>query len=91
MKELTLVSTNMIYAQKDDNEFDPRPEVILVISEPKWTISNTGSVVRERVCETVRFCVGSESIGALVESMLEIAKEIDDFKKSGRGKPPEVK
>jgi len=72
MKELSGTARNFALA-KQENNFRPFVEIVLMVSEPHYSFS-VGEMVRERVPETIRFSTDRKG----VKKLLETLKECDD-------------
>ncbi len=81
MQELMGTARNLSLAMSDDG---PRPmvEVILITSEPMFSIDGGGDMVRSRVPSAIRFLSPPDGLRKLSERLLEYADEAADIAES---------
>lgn len=77
MKELLTISSNFTAAWTQDNKLLPRVEVILVMSEPSYTVDAVGEVVSQRETSQVRFSASPKVLRKLAEAMTKLADEAE--------------
>jgi hypothetical protein len=78
MKELLTISANFHAVWTDgDKKQIPQVEVILVMSEPTYTVDAVGEVVRQRETSQCRFSASPKLLMRLAESMTKLAAEAE--------------
>ena len=82
MKELLTISSNFIAAWTEEKKPIPQVEVILVMSEPSYTVDAVGEVVRQRETSQVRFCASTKVLRKLSDAMTKLADEAESLTQS---------
>lgn len=77
MKELLTISSNFMGAWTEDKKLLPQVEVILVMSEPSYTVDAVGEVVRQRETSQCRFSASPKVLYKLAEAMTKLAAEAE--------------
>lgn len=77
MKEILSVAANHL-ASFDKTGVAPMVEVILILSEPVYTIDSTGAQIRSRETTTERFVSATEPLRKLSEILNRLADEAEE-------------
>lgn len=77
MKEITGNALNISFIATDDG-LVPFCEIILITSEPQWSLDGGGGMSKRRVAETHRFGAMSVSLRKLGQQLIEYADEADE-------------
>lgn len=78
MKELLGNAANYnLFKQNNKGEYVAYTEVILLISEPDFGLSNTGDLVKTRNVDTVRFIASAAGLRALAKQFTDMADECE--------------
>lgn len=77
MKELLTISSNFLAAWTEEKKLLPQVEVILVMSEPSYSVDAVGEVVRQRETSQVRFSASPKVLRKLSEAMTKLADEAE--------------
>jgi hypothetical protein len=76
MKELIGTATNIAFTlDTETGEFKPSAEIILMLSEPQYTVTDEG-VERGRDVETFRFMSSAGGMGMLMKSLMDLHEEM---------------
>lgn len=80
MNELLTINANFhaLWAEGTNNLL-PHVEVILVMSEPSYTVDGVGDVIRQRTTSQVRFSANPKLLRKLAESFVKLADEADEL------------
>lgn len=80
MQEVSATSGNLYLVPSeppDRGEMRPMVEVILITSQPKYTMDDVGTLVRSRITETVRFHTSPRGLRELARQFAELADMAD--------------
>jgi len=77
MNEILTISANHHAVWSEKNKLLPQVEVILVMSEPSYTVDGVGEVIRQRTTSQVRFSANPKVLRALAEGMIKLANEAE--------------
>lgn len=77
MKELLTISSNFLAAWTEEKKLLPQVEVILVMSEPAYSVDAVGEVVCQRETSQVRFSASPKVLRKLSEAMTKLADEAE--------------
>jgi len=88
MKELLTISSNFLGAWTEEKKLLPQVEVILVMSEPSYSVDAVGEVVRQRETSQVRFSVSPKVLRKLSEAMTKLADEAETLVPPNDGAVP---
>ena len=77
MKELLTLSSNFLAAWTEEKKLLPQVEVILVMSEPSYSVDAVGEVVRQRETSQVRFLATPKALRKLSAAMAALADEAE--------------
>lgn len=77
MKELMSVSSNVSISVHPDAEIDSRPmiELVLVLSEPKYSLDATGELVKSRQTFDFRFSTTPSQLKKMAAIFIKTAEE----------------
>jgi hypothetical protein len=81
MKEYMGNSINISLIKLEDGNYRAQSELIVVVSEPTYTISPAGEMIRQRQMDHFRFSVGTHSLRAFIKSLEEYADEMEATEK----------
>lgn len=81
MKELLAVNGNLLFMENKDNEKEPVYEVVVITSEPVYTLSNEGGLTRARTTDELRFFVRDKYLEKFVAEILSLRKLKEDSQK----------
>jgi hypothetical protein len=79
-KELLNLSANFSFVPSEQpfgGEARPHVEVILVVSEPKYTVDESGRLVKSRVNDTLRFHTNAKGLRLLAGAFGDWASEME--------------
>lgn len=79
MKELVTLSSNFFAVWTEEKTMSPMVEVILILSEPVYSVDSEGQVTRERETSQARFSVPLDRLVKLAEALLVLAKESEEM------------
>lgn len=83
MNTLIQVRANVMYAKKKDesgnDKYERYQELIFLVDQPAYRLSNDGDIVRERKIAEMRFIVSDDSFGQMME-MLEELRHVEPEK-----------
>jgi hypothetical protein len=82
MKELLTISSNFLAAWTEEKKLLPRVEIILVMSEPSYSVDAVGDVVRQRETSQVRFTASPSATRKLSDAMKKLADEAETLVQS---------
>ena len=77
MKELLTISSNFFAAWTEEKKLMPQVEVILVMSEPSYSVDAVGEVVRQRETSQVRFSASPKVLRKLADVMTKLSDEAE--------------
>jgi hypothetical protein len=81
MKELLTVTANFYSAWAEDEDKNqqliPQVELIIVMSEPVYSVDSSGSTIRQREVSQCRFSTSPDMLRRLAESLVKLADESD--------------
>lgn len=77
MKEIVTTSANF-YAIQVGKKLEAQVEVGIVLSEPTYRPDHGGEIIKERRCETVRFCASTDVLRKMAEGLIRFADEADE-------------
>jgi hypothetical protein len=77
MKELLTISSNFMGAWTEDKKLLPQVEVILVLSEPAYTVDAVGEVVRQRETSQCRFSASPKMLYKLADVLTKLGAEAE--------------
>ena len=81
MMEILTISSNLCAAFTDDGKIIPKAEVILILSEPTYSVDAAGEVVKRRETSTVRFFASPETLKKLAACFLTLSGESESAAK----------
>ena len=84
MKELLAVNGNLLYADNKEGEKEKVYEVIILVSESKYQLTNNYDVAKGREVSELRFFVRDSYLDDLTEQILELRKlggQVDSSKR----------
>lgn len=81
MKEFIGCSVNIGLVELESGAFGATAEVVLVLSEPNYSVSSAGEMVRSREVSHLRFGSRTRGLRALIKSLGEYADEMDATEK----------
>lgn len=84
MKELRSTTANMALVIGGD-EPQTVVEVVLLVSEPKYSIDASGSVAKARNLEDMRFSASPKGLRDLADVLLKLADEADESARKALG------
>ena len=93
MKEILTINANFhaVWAE-GTKKLLPQVEVILVMSEPSYTVDGVGDVIRQRTTSQVRFSANPKLLRKLAESFVKLADEAEEFPlENAKSDPPGAK
>ncbi len=80
MKELSGTSRNFFFTPRDE-KLVPQVELIIVVSEPTYELTVDAGLNQNRIAETLRITTNRTGLKKLIESLLEIDKELEEMEK----------
>lgn len=81
MKELLAVNGNLLFIENKDNEKEPVYEVVIITSEPRYTLNNESGLNRARTTDELRFFVRDKYLEKFVAEILSLRKLKEDSQK----------
>lgn len=81
MKEYIGNSINISLVEMDNGAFRANAELIVVVSEPSYSISLGGEMIRQREVDHFRFAVTSRALRVLIKNLSEYADEMEKTEK----------
>jgi len=80
MKEILTINANFhaVWAE-GTKKLLPQVEVILVMSEPSYTVDGVGDVIRQRTTSQVRFSAHPKLLRKLAETFVRLADEAEEL------------
>ena len=75
MKELLTVNANFHAVWSENDKPIPQVEVVLVTSEPTYTVDAAGQVISQRTTDAFRFAASPAALRKLAESLVKLAIE----------------
>lgn len=70
-------SANLCFVESDDGKPIPLAELIIVFSEPAYSIDMSGSIVRQRTVDNFRISIGIAGARKLGEILSDLADEME--------------
>lgn len=77
MKELLTINANLLGTWTDEEKFSTHVEVIVVMSEPAYTVDEVGDVVRRRETSQCRFVASPKALRKLATGLEKLADEAE--------------
>lgn len=77
MKELLTVAFNFAAAWTEDGKMIPWVEVVVVTSEPVYSVDGAGDVVRNRETSQFRFLADPQGLRKIAEGMVKVSEEAE--------------
>lgn len=77
MNELASISSNLLAIYDQQHRLIPSAEVVLIMTEPTYTI-DAGGVVKSRRVVTTRFSAGPAQLRHIAKAMLNIADQTEE-------------
>lgn len=80
MKELLTINANFhaVWAE-GSKKLLPQVEVILIMSEPTYSVDPAGDVIRQRATSQVRFSASPKLLFKLAETMTKLGTEAEEL------------
>ena len=79
MKEAHGSARNLYFVPDENGKLLPMIEAIIIVSEPKFGVSEEGQTERYRVMDTLRFHTSPDGLRKLAEQFEGWADEIDEL------------
>jgi len=80
MNELLTVNANFhAIWQEETKKLLPQVEVVVVVSEPTYTLDAVGDIIRQRAVSQFRFSANPKMLRRLADSLIKLADEADDL------------
>lgn len=83
MKEILGTTSNHL-ARHTDAGLEPSVEVILVTSEPRYSVDPAGGMARSRTVESVRFVASPQQLRDLAAQLVEMADGADELMEAAK-------
>jgi hypothetical protein len=81
MKELTGSAVNIVYAEGAEGKLRALAEIIIVRSEPAYSVDAAGVLVKQRVVDEVRFSSTASGLREMAKRFLGFAKDMERAEK----------
>jgi len=78
MKELRSVTANYAMVLNPEGEAKTAVEVVLLVSEPRYSIDGAGTLTSARNLEDLRFTTSPKALRDMAASMCKMADEADE-------------
>jgi len=79
MKELSVATSNLTLIPLEDGSVRGMVEVVLVLSESVYTVTEEGEIGQDRQCETLRFMATPDGLRGVAGSFMEWADDMEAF------------
>lgn len=80
MKELTGYAMNVTGTQRGDGTWEPRAEVVVIVSEAEYR-GGVGGIEKSRRLDTLRFVATADALRRMSEALAEYADTLDELDK----------
>jgi hypothetical protein len=80
MKEFAATARNIVCGLSEEGDILPRAELIIVVSEPQYRLG-PDDLIRERVSESYRIQLSRAGAKMLIQTLMEIDKELESLEK----------
>jgi len=81
MKELTGTALNYVTLGDSKDDRRSQVEIILIVSEPVYRLTNAKEMSKERETSTLRFSTDIHGIEVLMKTLTEIKSELEDMQR----------
>lgn len=78
MQEYRGNAVNIVLAECDDKTLMALAEIILLTSEPVFSVDGSGELVRRREIQQTRFAASIKPLRALIKNLESYAKEMEE-------------
>lgn len=77
MKELLTISANFSAVWTEEKKLLPQVEIVLVLSEPTYTVDAAGEVVSHRETSATRFAASPRMLRKMSDTLEKLAAEAE--------------
>lgn len=79
MKELLTIGSNFIGRWTEEKKLEPQVEIILLLSEPVYSVDPSGEVMRQREMSQARFVASPKTMRKLATALQELAEQVEEL------------
>jgi hypothetical protein len=81
VKEFMGNSVNISLIEMESGDYRANAELVVIVSEPTYTVSPAGEMIRQREMGHFRFALTSRAMRSFIKNLTEYADEMDKTEK----------
>jgi hypothetical protein len=90
VKEFMGTSINISLVEMESGDYRANAELVVLVSEPTYTVSPAGEMIRQREMGHYRFALTSRAMRSFIKSLVEYADAMEKTEQRFENTTPEV-